>query len=97
MKYSPILFIFLLIVLQILIFIPESLQLHKGIQSSCISQLESAIHSLEKNQTRSAKNKLDAFINHIEAQTEKKIPYRVAVRLIEDTRCVMESLNGVDY
>jgi hypothetical protein len=75
----------------------ESLQLHKGIKSSCISQLESAMYSLEKNQSRSAKNKLNAFINHVEAQTEKKIPYRVAVRLIEDTMCVIEGLNGVDY
>jgi hypothetical protein len=55
------------------------------------------MYSLERNQTSSAKNKLNAFINHVEAQTDKKIPYRVAVRLIEDTMCVIESLDGVDY
>jgi parallel beta-helix repeat protein len=75
----------------------ESLQLHKGIKSSCISQLESAMYSLEKNHVRATKNKLNAFINHVEAQTGKKIPYRVAVRLIEDTWCVIDSLDRVDY
>jgi parallel beta-helix repeat protein len=75
----------------------ESLQLQKGIKGSCISQLESAAFSLEKNRTGAAINKLSAFINHVEAQTEKKIPNRVAVRLIEDTWCVIDSLSRVDY
>jgi hypothetical protein len=60
----------------------EELGLPKGAENSLVSKLENAIDSLGKGQTKAALNKLEAFINEVEAQRGKKIPQSDADALI---------------
>jgi hypothetical protein len=60
----------------------DSLGLHKGTARSLQSKLDSARRALERHQQRRAANLLGAFINHVEAQSGKKIPMGTAHQMI---------------
>jgi hypothetical protein len=60
----------------------EELGLPKGAENSLVSKLENALDSIGKGQTKAAVNKLEAFINEVEAQQGKKIPQSDADALI---------------
>ena len=71
-------------VIQDLILDVQDLSLARGLENSLVSKLENAIKFLDKGQTKAVKNKLNAFVNQIEAQRGKKISAEGADVLIEN-------------
>jgi hypothetical protein len=51
----------------------KELGLNQGLENSYISQLENSIKSFDKSSEKAGVNQLGAFINHVEAQSGKKI------------------------
>jgi hypothetical protein len=47
--------------------------LDKGLENSYISILENTIKSMDKSKWKTSVNQLNAFINHVEAQSGKKL------------------------
>jgi len=73
----------------------ESGQLkNKGIERSLIAKLEACQKKLDEGQYKTAMNILNAFINHIEAQSRKHIPEDLAEDLIDQARELIEDLNS---
>ena len=61
----------------------ENLNLPKGIENSLTSKINNAQKLLDKGNDNAAINLLEAFINHVKAQSGKKIPEEDANMLIE--------------
>jgi len=73
----------------------ESEQLkNKGIERSLIAKLEACQKKLDEGQYKTAMNILNAFINHVEAQSGKHIPDDLAEDLIDRARELIEDLNS---
>ncbi|MHC4432495.1 MAG: choice-of-anchor Q domain-containing protein, partial [Planctomycetota bacterium] len=68
----------------------EALGLPAGIEKSLVSKVENAINSIQKGQTKAAANKLEAFINEVEAQRGKKIPPDDADELITAAQAIID-------
>lgn len=64
-----------------------------GIAKSLVKQLENVIAKLEKGKINPAINKLEAFINHVEALSGKKIPEELAAELIADAGSIIGVLS----
>jgi len=71
-----------------------ALELPAGIENSLVSKLENAINSIQKAQEKAAANKLEAFINEVEAQRGKKIPEADADALIALAQAIIEILEA---
>jgi len=70
----------------------EALDLPAGIENSLVSKLENTIDSIQKGQTKAAVNKLEAFVNEVEAQQGNKIPQGDADDLIEAAQAIIDDL-----
>jgi len=71
----------------------EEMELPEGIDDSCESILENAIDSLGNNQDIAAANKLEAFINLVEALKGKKFSDEEADALIGAAQWIIDSLS----
>lgn len=71
-----------------------ALELPAGIENSLVSKLKNAIDSIQKAQEKAAVNKLEAFINEVEAQRGKKIPEADADALIALAQAIIEILEA---
>ena len=78
--------------LQALIQFVATLDLAKGTAQSLRSKLDSALRSLERDQTRAGANKLGAFIHHVEAQRGKKIPIAAADQMISQAEQIISAI-----
>ncbi|MFC1995569.1 hypothetical protein ACFLVM_01645 [Chloroflexota bacterium] len=72
----------------------EDINLLGGTENNLISKLESATTSLENNQENAAVNKLNAFINQIEALSSKKISSDDVQQLINAVEEIGTFLGG---
>jgi hypothetical protein len=70
----------------------EDLDLPKGVRNSLTSKLDNALKSLEKGRDNAAKNKLEAFINEVEAQRGMKLTDEQADALIIAVQCIINSI-----
>jgi Tol biopolymer transport system component len=70
----------------------KSMNLPKGTDTSIISKLDNAIKSLDKGNTNAAKNQIEATINEITAQKDKKIAGEQANTLIAALQKIIEYL-----
>ena len=70
----------------------EDIELLPGTENSLISKLEGAIESLKKENNNSAANKINAFINEIEALSGKKITQEEADELITIAKSILDSI-----
>lgn len=70
----------------------EHLGLSKGIENSLTAKLDNALDSLEKGRDNAAKNKLEAFINEVEAQRGKKLTDEQADALIIAAQCIIDNI-----
>jgi len=70
----------------------ETLDLPEGAANSLTSKLENAIEAMRKGQTNAAIHKLEAFINEVEAQRDKKISEAEADALIAAAQAIIEVL-----
>lgn len=73
----------------------EGLGLPKGIENSLVTKLENAIGSTKKGQAKAAVNKLEAFINAVEAQQGKKIPKDDADALMDAGLAIVAVLESM--
>jgi hypothetical protein len=71
-----------------------SMSLHHGIEKSLLAKLKRAIKYMEKDRTRTAANRLKAFINAVEAQRGKKIADEQADILVADAQAIIDLLSG---
>ena len=69
--------------IEVLLTVVGGLDLPEGTENSLVSKVENVIKSLEKGNSRAAVNQLQAFINHVEAQSGKKIAEQDADMLVE--------------
>ncbi|UCH88903.1 MAG: PKD domain-containing protein [Thermoplasmata archaeon] len=73
----------------------EELELPRGIKNSLVKKLESVESALAKGTGgKSAQNKLEAFINEVEAQMGKKLDGEVGFELINSARVIITELEG---
>ena len=72
----------------------RTFNLQKGLENSLVSKAENAIKSLEKGNTKTTINQLQALINEIEAQKSKKIPEEVTEMLIQYIRMVISQIKS---
>jgi len=70
----------------------EELNLPGGIENSLTSKLGAAINSLNNGQENAAINKLNAFINQVEAQRGKKITDEQADELIAEAQRIIDNI-----
>lgn len=70
----------------------KDLKLSKNTGKSLISLLEQTVESLEQEDMDGAKDKLESFINQVEAQQGKKIASDDAERLIEAAQEILDLL-----
>jgi len=70
----------------------EDLELPDGLEKSLISKLDGAISALEKGQDNAAINKLNAFINEVDAQRGKKITEEQADDLIAEAQRIINRI-----
>lgn len=70
----------------------NTMNLPKGTDTSLISKLDNAIKSLDKNNANAAKNQLEATINEINAQKDKKIAGEQANTLIAALQKIIQYL-----
>ena len=70
----------------------EELELPDGLESSLVSKLDGAISALEKDQDTAAINKLDAFINQVDAQRGKKITEDQADELVATAKWIIGNI-----
>ncbi len=75
-----------------LVELTESYNLHRGIQSSLLAKLNSARRAFEAGNLGGARGSMNAFINHVEAQSGKKIPAQQATNLILSAEEIVELL-----
>jgi len=78
-----------------LIQLTEDLGVPHGIKNSLLSKLESAQASLDHGQINAAINKLEAFINAVEAQWGKKLSVEDADLLIATAQQIIEQLKDM--
>jgi len=71
-----------------------ALELPAGIENSLVSKLKNAIDSIQKAQEKAAVNKLEAFINEVEAQRGKKIPEADADALIALAQAIIDLIEA---
>jgi len=74
----------------------EDLDLPRGTENSLVAKLKSVIKSLDKGHDNAAINKLNAFINQVEAQEGKKITGEQAAELIATAQWISASLTVGD-
>jgi HEPN domain-containing protein len=67
-------------------------RLHYGIENSLLAKLNSAMAKLAEENTEEAKESLRSFINHVRAQSGKKITAAQAEELIEAAEEILEAL-----
>ena len=72
----------------------ESLDLPKGIENSLVSKLQGALRSLERGKGDTAIKQLIAFINHVNAQSGKKIADADADDLSASAQQIIELVEG---
>ncbi len=77
-----------------LIILVEGLSLLEGLENGLISKLENAINSIENGNYEAAINQINAFINHVNAQSGKKISEQDADELIEYVSRIIHSLGN---
>jgi hypothetical protein len=70
----------------------QSLGLPKGLETSLVSKLEAALASLNRGNKKAAMNELQAFMNHVNAQSGKKITEQQAAELIAAAQQIIDSL-----
>jgi len=70
----------------------EDFELHEGIENSVTTKLSNAIESLNNGNLTEAKNILNAFINHVEAQRGKKLTEAQADYLISEVQTIIDSI-----
>lgn len=63
-----------------------------GIARSLRAKLEGALAALERGNPKAARNKLEAFVHHVEAQKGKKISAEAAEELLDLTTQLMDEL-----
>ena len=68
--------------------------LPKDTENSLTSKLQNAIQSLDKGQQNAAINKLNAFINEIKAQRNKKLTNAQADTLITEAQRIINTIQG---
>ncbi|MCW4034052.1 MAG: right-handed parallel beta-helix repeat-containing protein [Candidatus Bathyarchaeota archaeon] len=71
----------------------KAMNLHHGIENSLIKKLEHALSFLEANRTHNAVNKLNAFINQVEAQRGKKITNEQADYLVSEAQKIINLIS----
>ncbi|UCE39299.1 MAG: hypothetical protein JSW00_08795 [Thermoplasmata archaeon] len=71
----------------------EEMNLPKGLECSLLSKLENAIKSLDKGNDNAAMNKIEAFINEVEAQRGKKLTDAQADELIAAAEEILAMIN----
>ena len=81
-------------IIEILIANIEDLGLPKGTKNSLISKLNNVLDSLERMNERAAANKLNAFINDVEAQRGKKLTKEEADQLIAIADAAISWIEG---
>ena len=62
---------------------------NQGVYNSLIQKLEGALADLSKDRANAAANKLEAFLNQVEAQSGKKIDPDAAASLIADAEWIL--------
>jgi hypothetical protein len=70
--------------------------LKKGTQNSLVVKLNSAAAALKKERSRPAVNKLNAFVNEVDALAGKKIPDEEAGYFMELAFQAIDAINGMD-
>jgi hypothetical protein len=68
--------------------------LPKGTENSLTSKLQNAIQSLDNGQQNAAINKLNAFINEVQAQRNKKLTNEQANTLISEAQRIINTTQG---
>lgn len=76
-----------------LIDIVKNMTLQKGLKNSLVVKLEGAQEAIESEQQDVAINKLNAFINEVEAQSGKKLTEQQASSLVRNANCIIEFLS----
>ena len=74
-----------------------AMNLQQGIDNSLDAKLDAALGALEdanQNNDASAVNKLQAFINEVEAQRDNKITNEQADELHDAAQAIIDLLNG---
>lgn len=75
----------------------DSGNINKKLERSLLAKVNAAISALDKdnpNAAKVAKNNLKALINHVEAQTNKKITPEVAAEVIQQANAIIAILAG---
>jgi hypothetical protein len=72
----------------------DSMDMHEGLRQSLLAKLNAALAALEREQVKTAKNILSAFINEVEAQSGKKLTEEQADGLMDVALAVLGSLDG---
>ena len=75
-----------------LIALVRSFNLKDGTESSLIAKLESALEALDEGDTATACVSLSAFVNEVQAQSDKKIPVTQAYQLINSANQIKQEL-----
>lgn len=75
-----------------LIALVRSFELKDGTESSLISKLEIALDALDQGDTATACDSLVAFVNEVQAQSDKKIPTAQADHLINSANQIKQAL-----
>jgi hypothetical protein len=70
----------------------QNMNIQQGIANSLVSQLQSALTSINAGKNTQAANQLDAFINHVQAQSGKHLTTSQANQLIADAQNIINSL-----
>jgi hypothetical protein len=65
-----------------------------GLKNALTAKLENAQKSLDRGNTRSFENHMNAFINQVQAQSDKQIPTDVAQQLIDQAERIVQSINN---
>lgn len=69
------------------------MNLEQGLENSLVAKLERAEEALERDQQAVAINKLNSFINEVEAQRDKKLTERQADCLVSCANIVIRCLS----
>lgn len=75
-----------------LIELVDSLNLHHGIENALLAKLNAALAALEQGNTAEAKESIQSFINQVQAQSGKKITTAQAANLIAAAKEILEAM-----
>jgi len=67
---------------------------NKGTAQSLIAKLEACQRKIDEGQFKTAMNILNAFKNHVQAQSGKHIPEGLAAELLAEANILIDALNG---